>query len=566
MLVFPSLALMVLGAANSALPASQEPAATQDQVSTASVSGRVTVGDKAAPGVSVQLRRDPTDVKDLFEAMSQASSARATTNPDGTYQIADLPPGKYTVVVGKAAFVLAETFARPEREIVLTPGETVKGVDFSLVRGGVITGRVTQSDGRALVGGFVNVRRVLERSPTNVEAGAAVGTFGGFPDSGRIFTDDRGIYRAFGLAPGQYKVGVTKVSGSGLAALNDMVRPGTQTFYPGVTDDAHATPVDVKSGSETTGVDIRLGQPDRTFSASGRVIDSTTGRPVPGIMVIAAPDAGPVTGLGGMSQPSNSRGEFKLDKLTPGHYRATPFSGFETAPERYAEPAEFEIKTDDVTGLVLKLKPGGSISGIVTVDENSDSVRPPSIMLMASGAGEGSRTAAVDYARATVAADGSFKLSGLAPGRIRIIGMDMQSLRTISIARIERDGLPQPEGIEIGAGEHVAGIRVVVMSAGGTLRGQVRIEGKLPDDADLVVTLSREDGGNSEPRTADVEEGRPEFEFDDLAPGRYTVTLSAMISSDDQPAKQLVPPISESVTITANGTSSVTLVLKLSDR
>ena len=56
-----------------------------------------------------------------------------------------------------------------------------------------------------------------------------------------------------------------------------------QVFHPDVTEQAKATIIEVTEGSEANDVDIKLGAALQTFSASGRVIDSEKGLPVPNI-------------------------------------------------------------------------------------------------------------------------------------------------------------------------------------------------------------------------------------------------------------------------------------------
>src|SRR6185436_6790311 len=74
-------------------------------------------------------------------------------------------------------------------------GDTVR---IQLVRGGVITGNVTNAAGEPVIG--VSVRASIIRDPQ-----------GQVPKTNSLYfmerqTDDRGIYRIFGLMPGTYIV------------------------------------------------------------------------------------------------------------------------------------------------------------------------------------------------------------------------------------------------------------------------------------------------------------------------------------------------------------------------
>src|SRR4030095_2114329 len=57
------------------------------------------------------------------------------------------------------------------------------------------------------------------------------------------------------------------------------------TFYPGVTEEARAKPVQVTAGSEASGVDIQFSGADKGFIVSGRVVDSENKTPIANAMV-----------------------------------------------------------------------------------------------------------------------------------------------------------------------------------------------------------------------------------------------------------------------------------------
>src|SRR5215212_8760214 len=116
-----------------------------------SVSGRVTIKEKPAPGVVVGLRR--SDVMGAYEQFS-----KATTDADGFYRITNVAPGTYQVTPAAPGFVIPEVNAR--LTVVLAEDENVDGLNFSLVRGGVITGKVTDAEGRPLIAQQVQVFRV----------------------------------------------------------------------------------------------------------------------------------------------------------------------------------------------------------------------------------------------------------------------------------------------------------------------------------------------------------------------------------------------------------------------
>jgi protocatechuate 3,4-dioxygenase beta subunit len=131
----------------------------------------------------------PTDPQPPFDI-----SFRATTDADGNYRIVNIPPGSYQISPRAGAYVVLDTDNRTGRNLVLSEGDAVDGIDFSLVRGGVITGKITDAEGRPVIEQRVNVM-VGETLPN--QRGPYYGIMG-------VETDDRGVYRIFGLKPGKY--------------------------------------------------------------------------------------------------------------------------------------------------------------------------------------------------------------------------------------------------------------------------------------------------------------------------------------------------------------------------
>ena len=157
---------------------------------TGSVSGRVIVGDKPLPRAVVML--SPSDTG----PQQRTPPTRVMTDEDGGYRIAGVPAGSYNVAPFTPAFVVATetSVGQPGKSVSLSEGEEVDGLDFSLTRGGVITGRVTDADGRPLIEQRLNIMRVDERGQR---------VPGSYFNPFMFTTDDRGIYRLYGLTPGR---------------------------------------------------------------------------------------------------------------------------------------------------------------------------------------------------------------------------------------------------------------------------------------------------------------------------------------------------------------------------
>src|SRR5215212_6367522 len=114
-----------------------------EKVPTATISGKVTITGKGVPGISVGLA--------LIESYSSYPTRyRAVTDEDGNYRIPNVTPGMYTVMIKAPAFAPANE-SRQEKSILVNKGEAIENVDFALLRGGVVTGKVTDADGHPLI-------------------------------------------------------------------------------------------------------------------------------------------------------------------------------------------------------------------------------------------------------------------------------------------------------------------------------------------------------------------------------------------------------------------------------
>jgi len=253
----------------------------QTQKETGSITGSVKREGKPAPGVTVIATpsfSDPT--KAVEQMLSPNASTKATTDSDGVYKLEGLAPGKYTVSPSASPLISAN--GNSSTEVTVGEGATSDGIDFALALGGVITGKITDSEGRPVIAERVSLKPLDKKEAASISESIA-GMFGE-----RMYsTDDRGIYRIYGLRPGRYIVSTGKDSDP-MSAFIFQGPKRVQTFYPSVTDEAKATPVQVTSGAEAAGIDIQFSNTDKGFVVSGRVVDSDKGTPIANAMVAYA--------------------------------------------------------------------------------------------------------------------------------------------------------------------------------------------------------------------------------------------------------------------------------------
>src|SRR5260370_1612072 len=115
----------------------------------ATVSGKVTIKGKPASGVVVGLR--------VSQPAQFDSTFKATTDQDGKYRVTGVPSGSYQVAPVAPAFVISDVNKSWGQSLIITEGDNVEGIDFDLVRGGVITGKVVDADGHPIVEERINL-------------------------------------------------------------------------------------------------------------------------------------------------------------------------------------------------------------------------------------------------------------------------------------------------------------------------------------------------------------------------------------------------------------------------
>jgi len=518
--------------------------AQQDQ--TGSISGKVTFKNKGVAGILVIA------VDSNYRDGEERSHNRALTDIDGNYLINNVPTGDYLVYPVAPALVAPELVVENDRRLTITAGETIRDINFALVHSGAITGRITDADGQPLRE-TVRVVRVEPESDYERHKFAS------------FHTDDRGIYQAFGLRPGKYKVSV------GQPLPRQIPMPGIpgytqkifrQTFYPSVTDPEKATILEVTESSEIKDIDI-VASAASTFKLTGRIIDGETSKPLPNVrLIIQQSNFSASSG----SFSSDSNGEFKLEGATSGSYKLLIYSHSDWR----ADPLTVDVIDKDLTGLQIKAMRGASLAGVVVVENSDDKVAAPKLsdlLILASVP----NLSTPDYTPINpiqVNPDGSFKIAGLTAGmiRLRLRQRNNSPLSSLEIASVEQNGVRQSGDINLKDGEQVAGLRIVakVVELTGAIRGQIKFENGEPlRAARVIVSISRLNENSSKSRIDGMSspevDSRGRFLIERLAAGTYE--LSVMMAPPG--ANALDDVARQQVTVTENRVSEVTVTVKL---
>lgn len=515
-----------------------------------SISGRVTI-EKGGPRHVVVL---------LFKfdrtSMDRKALSSVKADDEGRYQFDGLAPGAYVVAPSALGYVgdLDWSMGYYGRQVTVASGEAAKGVDISLVKGGVITGRVTDSEGRPVVS--ENVRLTLVGDDGTRKPGR-------YAQRGTPTTDDRGVYRIYGVAAGRYLVSVGQAPNEQTGSYRFGEGGYYQkTFHPAAASEDGATAVSVASGSEARDIDIVVGKRAKSFRAKGRVVDADSGKPIVGARVgrgqVVDTPQGPSLTMHIIAYQSDERGEFTIDSLMPGRYAAFVSGGDddEGPPwEWYGDPALFEVSGEDVNGIEISLHRGVHVSGTVVLEGTTDPALKAKLTLMRVGAWTDTPDAMAQSgvnASGQVGQDGAFEIRNVRPGRVSVNIWSWPKQKGFEIVRIERDGADLSGPFEVAAGETVTGLRVVLGYGTGTIRGRIEVKGgEVPAGARFGAVVQRVGlSGNPIWTTVDA---RRQFLVEALPPGEYEVKASMFGEGKE------TKTMTKTVTVTNDSEAPVTI-------
>ncbi|MBI1760049.1 MAG: carboxypeptidase regulatory-like domain-containing protein [Acidobacteria bacterium] len=521
---------LFLGLATCVPVSAQSNNAAARPTGTGVISGRVSIGEKPVMGVVVGLMNGQT-----FNVSDTGAVVKATTDAEGRYRMNQVPAGSFRVAALAPGYVQTADNALPFEQgkaVNLREGETIENMDFTLARGGVVTGKVMDPAGKPLVEERLSVWQLdaQGRKTSWNPPGAA------FP---MIQTDDRGLYRIYGLAEGRYLLAAGTSGADNVIVTRVSGTTYKRTFYPDTTDETQAKAIEVSAGGEAKDIDIRLvADTVKGFGVLARVVDADTGVPVPNVRLMYSAIRGERGVMGGSMVIADPQGIARLDGLPTGRYSLTITNigvGGSAPSDYFSDPVAFEILDGDVEMVEVRAKRGATISGVAVVEGVTD----PTVLAKLSEL-QGSAFSRPSTPSATsmpsfgsnfkINRDGSFRLSGLAPGKVQINLANGRTPTGFSLHRIEVEGTPQQGGIEVAAGQQLNNVRLVLVYGQGVVRGQVQIVGgQLPEGGRVMVSARRTDsqvtGGGGPASPVDA---RGQFVIQGLSAGEYELTLTAM--------------------------------------
>lgn len=501
-------------------------AQTPPKEGSATIAGTVTLNGEPMRNVVVTLRlQNPTGPASSFP--------RAKTDAEGRFRLTGISGGQYVLGALAPTFISEneQSFQNPAfsaggKPVNVRDGETVENVEIKLKRGGVITGRVTDAHGEPVIETNVRLIQVTTPNPSRM-AGPPPPPM----NMGTYRTDDRGVYRIFGLTAGKYKVSIGLPVRQGFFTMQTSRTYTPETFHPDVTEEAKAKVIELEEGREVTDVDIKAAEEQKAYEISGRVVNAETEQPIVGIgLSFASYDAnGRMTGAMTGGWRSDANGEFRMLGARPGKHGVF-VEDREGKSDFYSSPVQFDVFNSDVEGIEVRAVRGATISGTIVIEGTND----PAILAGRSqirlNSGDRANTPGKSrYGKANP--DGTFRITGLPEGQTRI--WSFSDLPKLSLLRVEQNGVALKDSmLEVHPGEQINNLRAIFAFGDGTISGQARISGgSLPEGVKLSVALRRYETGSNARRLVPVGpmimlDARGQFLAKDLVPGEYEVQFS----------------------------------------
>lgn len=470
-------------------------------------------------------------------------SRTVPTDDEGRFEIKGLEPGLFRINVNAPSYVPPSSDI-PDGQELHRIGESVT---INLKRGGVITGKVLNAAGEPVVA--VRVRAIMIRDANNKKKSLS-GIYGLVERP----SDDRGIYRLYGLQPGTYIV-----SAGGFSNYFDNAYTSQSPTYAPSSNRDTADEISVASGEEVKDIDIRYRGESGHF-VTGSATDSGVVNPRFQI-VLASVRNGIIEENLSTTQSVSGTG-FMFKGVPDGEYEIWAGSGSPGGEFAKSEPRRITIKGADVTGIKLVTKPLPSIAGqIVLVDSKEPDCK-------------GKRRPNYDEMLVTAQPDptvlqpaqffseqgspnraGEFLMRNLSPGQIRLnarffakywflqsIALPSPTASTTTATQVI-DG--SRNWIVLKPGDRVTGLKIVLAEGAASVQGVIELKdgGRIPRA--LYITLVPAEAENRENilrffAVPVSDDGR--FIVSNVPPGRYFVLPRSMQEYESDPASRLRLP------------------------
>jgi len=447
-----------------------------------------------------------------------------STDEEGNFRADGLDAAAYTVGAFAPGYVVrpqSEAGADARRARLNYIGDIVT---VTMLKGGVITGRVMNAAGEPIIAIPVVAERVRDENGRLLPSPMKYG-------QGQ--TDDRGIYRHYGLAPGSY---IICAGGSGMSTRPTPFDGRMLTYHTSATRDT-ATEVSVRAGEEVIGIDIRY-RGERGYVISGKI----TGIPGAGgsAQIILRKAGSDLVAATTTPPPNEIENGYALYGVPNGEYEIIAARDFTGDNNAFASsPRRVVVNGRDVGGVDLALAPLAALAGNVALEKAArkcDAARDSRLNEVVVRArrdepvGKSDAPPSPFWSQPSGEANeaGAFSIRGLKAGRYRLEpelpGADwyVKEMR-LGGAPVAASDLAR-NGVTLKSGERLSGALITLGAGGASLKGKVVAKGGARLQARMRAHLAPAETEARDEALRFIEanvEGDGAYSFSNVAPGKY---------------------------------------------
>jgi Carboxypeptidase regulatory-like domain len=497
----------------------------------------------------------------IAENQEEGGNYTATSDQDGHFKITGIVAGRYRIFVERTGYIEVDEKRRRHQGTALSfeAGQELKDQTLHMLPAAIILGRVRDEDGDPMSN--VDVAILRRKGST------------AFEPVGSAQTNDLGEYRVGGLLAGKYYVLASPMANfQSLVAspkTDDAAAPNPDTayvptFYPGTSDRAQASSIDLHAGEETP-VDFSLSRRHTT-----RIRGTVAGLPAGGKAAVML--RGKDTQSMFNAAEVDKNGKFEIPHVAPGTYIISAMSLL-TDPPLIARQ-NLEVSEANVDDVRLVPQPVATLRGHVHLEGNLPKPGTPGLMVVLrpveedSDSGSGivfnDNGSAGSSNLGKIKPDGSFELKNVLPGVYDIlVGNDFQQTNdafTESLMVGTKDFADT--GLTVSGG--TIAVDLTVSSGAGVVDGVVTNDKGLAV-ANAVVVAVPEAKFRKQPnryqRSSTDQAGH--FILGGLRPGNYTLFAWEVIDDEYLDADFLKPVESRGVETKVEKSSRQSIPLKV---
>ena len=389
---------------------------------------------------------------------------RATSDARGGFLFENLPFGNYSIQASREGyFTYPQGRALPSPVASLMVNSTrTQLVVIDLMQGAAIGGRITDPQGRPLQGVQVSAMKLqYDEGQPSFGAGSVPRT-----------TDDRGEYRLFWFAPGEYYIRAEYPSGQ-----NSLAR---KSYYPGTMDSNTAVPLTVRGGESLDGINLTI-PVTSSIRISGQVALQTSGPALGAVRTFyLLPQDGRPAEVYPLEftntvppQFDQATSAFSLDVrgVPPGIYDLAPFY-MDNRNIYHSGRTRIQIGNENIEDITAMISPNVEVRGRFLIE--AEGVPKWSALQLQLRSRDTSVPLMSRSSLATVAADGTFVIPNVFEGRYQVyLGASPGSIPAdLYIAGIRQGALDvRNEGV-VEVRTSMLPIEIMLASGAGIFKGR----------------------------------------------------------------------------------------------